>query len=116
MYQVYWTQTCIDSLIKTRGYLVESSSDNAHTFIARLFDLVETLTLFPERGRRLFETHHRHDIREVLFCDYRIIYRINAPQVETLTILYRDKNFIERYKIPWQITAQGDSINEEHRT
>ena len=87
MYQINWTQPAIDTLAILREYLTNHSSQTTDNFLLRLLDIAFTLNLAPERGRLVFETDHRRDIRELLVDDFRIIYRLHAHQVDTLTVI-----------------------------
>jgi len=56
-------------------------------FIERIIEAVERLETFPEMGRRVPEAEEEN-IREIIFQNYRIIYRLETEQVLILTILH----------------------------
>lgn len=61
-------------------------------FIERIIEAVERLETFPEMGRRVPEAEEEN-IREIIFQNYRIIYRLETEQVLILTILHAARDF-----------------------
>jgi len=53
--------------------------------IERIFKKVETLSKYPDRGRKVPESN-REEIREVFIGEYRIIYRVETKRVLILSI------------------------------
>ncbi len=94
MYQINWTQPALDTLILLRDHRVEMLPQMSLSFLKQLVDITTSLDLTPERGRRVFEIDHRRDIRELLFENFRIIYRLHHQQVDTLTVIRARKHLI----------------------
>jgi len=83
-----------------RDYIAEDSPENAYRFIERLFDAAEPLADQPKMGRHVPEAE-RQDMRELLYKDYRIIYRIKPEQVDILTVIHGSRD-LKRLKMkPW---------------
>jgi plasmid stabilization system protein ParE len=61
-------------------------------FIERIIEAVERLETFPEMGRRVPEAEEEN-IREIIFQNYRIIYRLETEKVLILTILHAARDF-----------------------
>lgn len=53
--------------------------------IGRIFKRIETLSKFPEKGRKVPKAN-REKIREVFEGEYRIIYRIEPKRILVLSI------------------------------
>ncbi len=54
-------------------------------WVDAVFKKVKRLKDFPKSGRRIAETK-RTDIQEILYGNYRIIYRISPNNVSILTV------------------------------
>lgn len=57
----------------------------AERWVERLVRRAKDLALFPESGRRLPE-RPRSTLRELIYGNYRIVYRATAKRVEVLTV------------------------------
>jgi plasmid stabilization system protein ParE len=86
--KIFWSPLAVDRLENIFEYISKDSNIAAHKLIERIFKKVETLSKYPERGRKVPETN-REEIREVFESEYRIIYRVETKRVFVLSI----KNF-----------------------
>lgn len=100
--RVEWTEPALDDMAAIRDYIAEDSAENAYRFIERLFDAAEQLTNFPERGRHVPEAE-RGDVRELLYEDYRIIYRLKPEQADILTVLHGSRDLKRLETKPWEV-------------
>ena len=66
-------------------YISNDDISAAHKMVERIFKKVETLSKFPERGRKV-PVVNREEIREVFENEYRIIYRVESTRVFVLSI------------------------------
>jgi len=57
----------------------------AKKLINRIFERVESISKYPERGRKVPEIN-RNEIREIFESEYRIIYKIEPKKIIILTI------------------------------
>jgi len=48
---------------------------------------VQTLTIFPEMGRIVPE-YRRPNLRELLFQNYRIVYRLTGDEVQIVAVVH----------------------------
>jgi plasmid stabilization system protein ParE len=69
-----WTEPSLLDLENIRVYIAKDSEYYAERFIARVIEAAETLQQFPLLGRVVPEAGDE-TIRELLFHNYRIIYR-----------------------------------------
>ena len=81
-----WTAPAVDDLTGIRNHIARDSELNAGRFLGRIIEAVEKLAVFPEMGRRVPEAEGQEGIREVLFQNYRIIYRIKSEKVQILSV------------------------------
>jgi toxin ParE1/3/4 len=68
-------------------YISRDSEHYAKLFAQRIFAAAEMLTRFPESGRIVPE-YDRRDLRELLFQNYGIVYRIKGDVVQIATVVH----------------------------
>lgn len=84
-----WSPRAQNDLLALKSYIAEDAPLYARQFAERLIHTVETLPLFPRKGRAVPEVGYRNDIREVLFQGYRIIYRLpTEDRIEIITVVH----------------------------
>jgi toxin ParE1/3/4 len=83
--KIFWSPLAMDRLEDIFEYISNKHNVAAQMQITKIFKRVETLTKYPERGRKVPEAN-REEIREVFEGQYRIIYRFDTKKVFVLTI------------------------------
>jgi plasmid stabilization system protein ParE len=71
--------------LEIAGYIVQDNPDAAESWISTVFEKVEHLKKFPESGRVVPETDNM-TIRELIYSNYRIIYRVEEKRLSVLTV------------------------------
>jgi toxin ParE1/3/4 len=71
---IVWSPLAMDRASEIAAYIAIDSPAAAEAWIRKLFVRVGQLERFPQSGRRLPETR-RKEIREIVWGNYRIIYR-----------------------------------------
>lgn len=84
--KVQWTVPAIDDLESIRTYIARDSDFYAARFVEKIIDTVENLTVFPEIGRVVPEAEDPR-IREIIFQNFRIMYRIQNESIQIIAIL-----------------------------
>ncbi|MBM3332848.1 type II toxin-antitoxin system RelE/ParE family toxin [candidate division WOR-3 bacterium] len=87
MAQLVWSPSALAGLAEICEYISRDSEYYAKLFAQRIFSAAEKLTLFPEAGRVVPE-YDRSDLRELLFQNYRIVYRIKGKQVQIAAVVH----------------------------
>jgi len=80
-----WTTQAADDLEAITNFIAEDSPHYASLFAIDVLASVERIQVFPRSGRIVPELHTA-DIREIMFGNYRIVYRIEEDVVEILTV------------------------------
>ena len=101
--RIEWTDPAIADLAAIRDYIARDSEHYATQFIGRILEAVEKLPNFPERGRKVPEARSEIDIRELLFQNYRIIYRLRPEKIQIITVLHGSRNLSGMKPKPWEI-------------
>ena len=90
--RVVWSPLAIERAAEAATYIARDTPIAARRWVDGLFAAAGTLSRLPERGRLVPELR-RADIRELLFGDYRIVYRVEARRVAILTVRHLRRRF-----------------------
>ncbi len=90
MATIKWTPQSLDDIEAIADFIARDSDYYALMFTEKVFSTVERLKLFPESGRMVPELN-RKKIREIIFGNYRIIYRVKEGLVEILTVYHSSR-------------------------
>ncbi len=82
---VLWTHTARQDLVDIGDYIALRSPEAAARFVAELLDRTQVLSTAPFAGRMVPELD-REDIRELIYGNYRIVYRRASAAVQILTV------------------------------
>jgi toxin ParE1/3/4 len=99
--KIEWTEPAVDDLAGIRDYIARDSEFYAGKFVGRIIEAVEKL---PEMGRRVPEAEEQEGIREILFQNYRIIYRLRSEKVQILSVLHGSRDLTLREPKPWEVS------------
>ncbi len=83
--KVVWSPLAIDRAGEIAEYFAQDSRIVAENWIDAIFAKVEQLKSFPESGRIVPEINSPK-IKELIYGNYRIIYRLEEKQISILTI------------------------------
>ena len=82
---IVWSPLAVDRASEIAGYIAQDKPSAAVKWIQTIFSKVEELKSSPEIGRIVPEIRN-NQFRELIYGNYRIIYRIEAEQIAILTI------------------------------
>ena len=100
--KIEWTEPAVSDLKGIRDYIGRDSEYYASRFIARILEAVERLKDLPEMGRIIPEAEGI-DIRELLFRNYRIMYRVEQGRVLVLAVIHAARNMPQKKPKPWEV-------------
>jgi toxin ParE1/3/4 len=100
--KIKWTDPAIESLRNLHRYIAQDSEIYASSFVQRIVLAVEKLTDFPRLGRVVPEADE-DTIRELLYHNYRIIYRIKSELIEILTVIHGRRDLGSLKPVPWEV-------------
>ncbi|MBU2591412.1 MAG: type II toxin-antitoxin system RelE/ParE family toxin [Nitrospinota bacterium] len=83
--RVIWSPLAVDRASEIADYIARDKPSAAEKWIDTIFSKVEQLESSPEIGRILPEIDNSQ-FRELIYGNYRIIYRIETKQISILTI------------------------------
>jgi toxin ParE1/3/4 len=100
--KVQWTVPAVDDLGSIRDYIARDSDFYAARFVEKILDTVELLMDFPEMGRVVPEADDIN-VREILFQNFRIMYRIQRESVHVVAIIRGSRDIGKWPLKPWEI-------------
>ena len=80
-----WSPLSIDRATEIARYIAQDNPSVAKKWVETIFDKVQLLKSSPQSGRVVPETRSE-DIRELLYGNYRIIYRLEEKRISILTV------------------------------
>lgn len=83
--RIIWSPLAIERAAEIAVYIAQDDTAAAENWVNAVFAKVERLKSFPESGRVVPEISNQN-FRELIYGNYRIIYRIEKKQVSVLTI------------------------------
>ncbi len=83
--KIIWSPLAIDRTTEIAEYITQDNPSAATKWVKTLFDKVQLLKSSPKSGRIVPETQ-RDDIRELIYGNYRIIYRAEKNKISVLTV------------------------------
>ncbi|HST24338.1 MAG TPA: type II toxin-antitoxin system RelE/ParE family toxin [Blastocatellia bacterium] len=83
--KIVWSLLALERAGDIADYIAETSVEAAKVWLIDIFGAVDRLQEFPESGRVVPEVN-RPNIRELVFKNYRVIYRVERKQVSILTV------------------------------
>jgi toxin ParE1/3/4 len=100
--KILWTEPAIEDLRNLYSYIANDSPEYASSFVERIILSVEKLTSFPKVGRIVPEADEE-TIRELLYHNYRIVYRIRKDLIEILTVVHGARDLGSLEPAPWDV-------------
>ena len=82
---IVWSPLAVEKASEIAGYIDQDKPSAAEKWIETVFSKVEQLKSAPEIGRIVPENRN-NQFRELIYGNYRVIYRIEAEQISILTI------------------------------
>ena len=99
--KIIWTVPATVDLENIKGFIGQDSQYYALRFVEKLFNLVENLTVFPRVGRKVPEANNEN-IRELIFQNYRIIYRLEHEFIAIIAVIHCARDSQNPALKPWE--------------
>jgi toxin ParE1/3/4 len=94
MVKLIWSPRSLKDLEVIYEYIKTDSMDNARDFVNQLINTTIATADFPLAGRVVPEFKDIH-LREKLYKNYRIIYKLDSGSLEVITVLHQAKRLIK---------------------
>ena len=83
--KIVWSPVAVDRVSEIAVYIAQDNPVAAESWIETVFQKVEELKAFPESGSVVPEIDNK-TIRELIYCNYLIIYRLEEKKISVLTV------------------------------
>ncbi|GBR72255.1 toxin Doc [Candidatus Termititenax spirochaetophilus] len=83
--RLVWSPSALECIDKIAEYIAIDSLFYAKAFVRNIFNLGNQILLFPEAGRIVPEVDDKV-IREVIYGNYRVVYRIDKSIINILAV------------------------------
>ena len=97
-----WSAQAAADLNDIFEFIAKDSPVYPRQFAEAIFTATETLTSFPDRGRRVPEAD-RDDIRELIYRRYRIIYRTSDNDIHIVAVVHGARDLASLKTMPWDV-------------
>lgn len=87
MAELRWSIEASNDLDEIAEYIAQDSVRHARAFVKALDQAANRLASFPRMGR-VVPDRNDEDLREVLFRDYRIVYKIRGDVIGIITVAH----------------------------
>ncbi len=98
--KIEWTEPASLDLESIRDYISRDSEYYATRFVERVIQSVETLNELPRIGRHVPESEDMN-VRELLFQNYRIFYRVEPERILILAVIHGARDLGQSQTKPW---------------
>lgn len=100
--KIIWTNSAVLNLEGIKNYIALDSHYYAVELTEKIISAVEKLNAFPRLGREVPEIK-KEDIREIIYGNYRIIYRLDAEVLYIIAVIHCARD-LDRLKLnPWEV-------------
>lgn len=83
--KIRWSPKAVDSFEEICNYISKDSEYYASIFAKKVMSIIENISIFPKAGRVVPE-YQNENLREKIFQNYRIVYRLKNDIIEIVTI------------------------------
>ena len=100
--KIKWSVPAVDDLESIRDYIARDSTIYAASFIEKILKIIDMLEELPEIGREVPEADDSN-IRELLFQNYRIMYRVLHDAIQIIAVIRGSRDITKWPLKPWEI-------------
>lgn len=86
-YKVKWSPRAVSDLEEICDYIARDSEHYAAFFARKIISIIESIPQFPKSGRIVPE-YGDESLREIIYKNYRLVYRIKNEVVEIAAICH----------------------------
>lgn len=83
--KIIWSPLAIERITEIARYIAQDNPAAAQNWVETIFAKVEQVQSAPASGRIVPEVN-RKEIREIIFGNYRIVYRAEPKNISILTV------------------------------
>jgi toxin ParE1/3/4 len=88
--KILWSTEALNDIEEIYNFIEKDSKYYAINFVTKIIKSIDLLEAFPEIGRIVPE-YDDEQLREIIYRNYRIVYRISNKYIEIVTIFNGSK-------------------------
>jgi toxin ParE1/3/4 len=88
--KIIWSKGALKDIEEIISFISKDSTQYATRFASKIIDSIEVLKTFPEIGRIVPEYDNKN-LREIIYRNYRIVYKTSEGIAEIVTIFQGSK-------------------------
>lgn len=100
--KVLWTRSATRDLWAVEAYIAHDAPGYARQYVAKIIASTRRLRAHPQIGRKVPEAD-REDVREIIFGNYRILYRPLRDEVQILAVIHARRDLTGMKRKPWDV-------------
>ncbi len=93
VYQIRWSPRAVNNLEELYEFIAKDSEFYATAFVKGIVSIINNLDQFPKSGRIVPE-YSIENLREKIYENYRIVYRLKGECIEIVAICHSARNTI----------------------
>ncbi|KGP76756.1 plasmid stabilization protein [Desulfosporosinus sp. Tol-M] len=101
--RIEWSESAVLDLEGIKEFIERDSEYYAIEFTGRIIEMVEKLSNFSNLGRKVPEVEDEK-IREIVFYNYRLIYKLSDESILVLAIIHAARDLNNMKLQPWENT------------
>jgi len=98
---IRWLDTALKEIENIQDYIKKDSEYYSIYFTKRIFDYAELLINSPKMGRIVPEIK-KNNVREIIYRNYRIIYRIFNDEIQILSVFHGARDLRKKKNRNWE--------------
>ena len=99
---IRWLEKSLNDIEDIRDYIKRDSEYYAYEFTKRIIEHSELLLTSPKMGRIVPEVKNKN-IRELIYHNYRIIYRLHNDEIQILSVIHGSRDLGKKKNRNWEI-------------
>lgn len=97
-----WLDFALSDIEDIKSYIKRDSEYYAFEFTQKIYDYVQSLLMSPKMGRVVSEINNKN-IRELIYHNYRIIYRLQKDEIQILTVIHGSRDLKKKKNRRWEL-------------
>ena len=102
MVKIIWTQRSLTDLKSIVEYISKDSVKYASLTLERIIDVTKYIESNPRIGRMVPEIGKNDKLREIIFGNYRIIYKITSTSIVYILTVHHSAKKLRQTSLRWQ--------------
>lgn len=100
---IRWLKSSLADIEDIKNFIKKDSEYYAFEFTKKIIDYAEHLLISPKLGRIVPEINNKN-IRELIFHNYRIIYRLKNDEIQIFSVIHGSRDLRKKKNRKWEMS------------